>query len=98
MHSAEIEESPIEVEPDHVLQVLPAPEQPAPVGDLRVAAHRANIRLDKGLHQLSDGMRLEDRVTVDQHEDLAPGQSDARVEGGGFPSVWPPDETHIRQA
>ena len=51
MQRGHVEHAPVEVEADAVLQVLPAAEQPAAVGDLGVAGDRAHAGVGQRLHQ-----------------------------------------------
>src|SRR5690242_14765042 len=48
-----IEHAPVEVEPDDVFDVLPATEDPAPVGDLGVAADRPDGQVGERFDDLA---------------------------------------------
>jgi hypothetical protein len=85
------------VEPDHVLEVLPATEQPLPVGHLGVAADRTDGRVGEGLHQTTDGGSLEDGIAIDQNDDVAASVCDALVECGRFTGVGLPYQPYAGQ-
>jgi hypothetical protein len=54
----------VDVEPDHALDVLPARDQAAPVGDPGVPGDRTDLRIRERRDQPAHGGRLEDRVAV----------------------------------
>ena len=57
----DVVEPAVEVEAHHVLDVLPAAEQPAAVADLRVARDGADVRLAEGLDELAQACRARRR-------------------------------------
>ena len=91
-------EAAVEVEPDHVLDVLPAADDPPPVADLDVAGDRAHRGVGERLHQLVDRVRRDHRVRVDHHQQVVPGQRDAGVERGRLAAAGHPDHPHVGQA
>jgi hypothetical protein len=80
-------DAPVDREPDHVLQVLRAGDQPAPVDDLGVARDGTHPPVGEGLDEPADGAGLEDGVPVHHHDQLVAGVGDAGVQRGGLAGV-----------
>jgi len=78
---------PVEVEADHVLDVLPPPEESPAVPDLRVAADGAHRGVLERADEVPDRVRFEQRVAVDHDDDLVAGGGDTGVEGGRLAGV-----------
>ncbi len=92
-----VEDLPVQVRARGVLQVLPAAEQPAPVGDLDVAGHRADAGRGQRGDERGQRARLEDRVAVDQDERVVPGQRHPGVERLRLAAVLPRDHPDAGQ-
>jgi hypothetical protein len=84
--------------PDHVLDVLPAAEQPAPVADLGVAGHRADTRIGEKRGQRADGVRFHHGVAVDHHHELGARRGQTGVQRRRLPGVALPDQPNLLQA
>jgi hypothetical protein len=87
-----VEDAAVEVERDHVLDVLPAPQQAAPVGHLGVAGDRADPLLPQRLHEQGDRVPLDDGVAVDHHEDVLRRRGEPAPQGTGLAGVLLPDQ------
>ncbi len=88
----------VDVEPDHVLDVLQTGEQGLPVGDLDVAGHRAHGRVREGLDQFAYGVRLEQGVPVDHDDQVVRGRGHARVECRRLAPVGQAQDPHPGQS
>jgi hypothetical protein len=87
----------VEVEAHYVFDVLPGPEQPAAVAHLRVPGDRPHLGVAQRLDEPAERSRLEDRVSIDHHDDGVLRRGDAPVERGRLAQIGLPDDEYTRK-
>ena len=88
----------VDVEADHVLDVLHPADELVAVGDLDVARDGADRRIGERLGEQAHRVGLEHGVAVDHDDDLVLGGPDARVQRLGLAGVLLPQHPHVRDA
>ncbi len=89
MHCQLVVDAAVEVEADHVLDVLPAGHQRVAVRHLRVSGHRADVGSGERLDQPPDRVGLEHRVAVEHDDQLVAGRAGRRCSTPPPCPRWP---------
>ena len=97
-HAVEdVVEAAVEVEPHDVLDVLPAADEAAAVGDLGVARHGPHTLVSEGAREPREGVGFELGIGVDADDELVVRQPQPGVEGGRLPGVYLAHHVHPGQ-
>ena len=81
-----------------VFQSLPASDPLGAISHFYVSGHGADARVGEMPYQLRDGVRLDDRVRVNGHNDLAGSQRQRLIERRGLAAVGLMMDAHARIA